>query len=171
MSENDGRGGSGQPAEGAGAGDEPRSEAVPADEPGRGSGDEPKDGPPARRGRMERQDAGTTPREPTLAEKRARLQAERRRRDEEREAALKQEASHKKRKRILIGAGVTVGVVALIAVGYAVTGADETTEARCTDEHNVVVDDSNCATPAAGNGGYIAGGGFFPIFIGGGGRQ
>lgn len=170
MSENDGRSGSGQPAEGAGAGDEPRTGSVPAAEPGRSSGDEPQDGPRPRRGRMERQDAGTTPREPTLAEKRARLQAERRRRDEEREAALKQEASNKKRKRILIGTGVTVGVVALIAVGYAVTNDDETTEARCVDANNVVVDDSNCVTPAANNG-YAAGGGFFPIFIGGGGGQ
>jgi hypothetical protein len=173
MSENDGRGGSGQPAEGAGAGDEPRTESVPAAEPGRGSGDEPQDGPPARRGRMERQDASTTPREPTLAEKRARLQAERRRRDEEREAALKQEASHKKRKRILIGAGVTVGVVALIAVGYSVAQPDEEVQAQCVDEQTgVVVQDDNCVTPASSSGGYYGGGGgFYPLFIGLGGRQ
>jgi hypothetical protein len=34
----------------------------------------------------------------------------------------------------------------------------------------VIVDDSNCVTPAASSGTHY-GGGFYPIFIGGGGRQ
>jgi hypothetical protein len=70
------------------------------------------------RGRMRFQDDSTTPREPTLAERRAREVAERRAEEAERREVEDQERSARKRKRILIGAGVTVGVVALIAVGY-----------------------------------------------------
>ncbi|NMH90152.1 hypothetical protein HF519_00770 [Pseudonocardia bannensis] len=118
---------------------------------------------------MRFQDETTAPREPTLAERRARQQAARREREE---AAAKYSAQEKskKRKRILIGTGVTVGVVALIAVGYSAANDEETVEARCVDENNVVVDDSNCVQPAA-NGTYHSGVGFIPIFIGGGGRQ
>ncbi len=85
---------------------------------------------------------------------------------------VEEAASRKKRKRILIGAGVTVGVVALIAVGYAVAGGsdDEEVEARCVDANDVVVDDANCDTPAPTNS-YGGGVGFFPIFIGAGGGQ
>lgn len=67
---------------------------------------------------------------------------------------------------------MTVGVVALIAAGYAVAQPDDEVQANCVDEAGVIVDDSNCATPAP-SGTYYGGGGFgfFPIFIGGGGRQ
>jgi len=116
---------------------------------------------------MRFQDETTTPREPSLAQKRAREQADRR----EREARIADEAARKKRKRLLIGGGATVGVVALIAMSYAAADSDEGVEARCVDANNVVVDESNCATPAASSGNYYGGGGFFPIFIGGGGRQ
>jgi hypothetical protein len=120
---------------------------------------------------MRFQDETTKPREPTLAERRAREQAERRAEEEERRAAAEQERSRKKRKRILVGAGVTVGVVALIAVGYAVAQPDEEVVAQCVDEQtNLVTEDANCVTPAAANSGYY-GGGFYPIFIGTGGRQ
>jgi hypothetical protein len=75
-------------------------------------------------GRMRFQDESTTPREPTLAERRAREQA-RRRAEEAEQAAEEEEGRRKrKRKRILIGAGVTVGVVAVIAVGYAIAQPD-----------------------------------------------
>ena len=123
-------------------------------------------------GRMRFQDETTAPREPTLAERRAREQAARREAEEERRRAEEEERSRKKRKRILVGAGVTVGVVALIAVGYSVAQPDEEVQAQCVDENNIVVEDSNCVTPASSTGGtYYGGGGFFPIFIGGGGRQ
>jgi uncharacterized protein YgiB involved in biofilm formation len=42
--------------------------------------------------------------------------------------------------------------------------------ARCVDDSGVVVDDSNCVTPAASSGNYH-GVGFYPIFIGAGGAQ
>jgi hypothetical protein len=125
-----------------------------------------------RRGRIRQQDENTTPREPTLAERRARERAERRRLEEEQQRADDEAKGRKKRKRIFIGAGVTVGIVALIAAGYAVAQPDEEIEAHCVDDSGVIVDDSNCATPAP-NGTYAGGGGFafFPIFLGAGGRQ
>src|SRR6476661_2783496 len=111
---------------------------------------------PRRRGRVRQQDEETRPREPTLAERRARERAERRRREEEEQRAADEAAGRKKRKRIFVGAGVTVGVVALIAVGYAASQPDEEIEAHCVDDAGVVVDDSNCATPAP-NGSYYGG--------------
>ncbi|MDT7653990.1 MAG: hypothetical protein QOI36_5396, partial [Pseudonocardiales bacterium] len=104
----------------------------PADEPDHRPGaDEPGDRrePPA--GRMRFQDESTTPREPTLAERRAREQAARRAEEAERQQSEDQERSRKKRKRILVGAGVTVGVVALIAVGYSVAQPDDKVQAQC----------------------------------------
>lgn len=141
---------------------------------GDGRPDEEPDGAPApergSRGRMRFQDETTTPREPTLAERRAREVAARRAREAERREAEERERSARRRKRTLIGAGVTVGVVALIAVGYSVAQPDEEIQAQCVDEEGVIVDDSNCVTPAASSGTHY-GGGFYPIFIGGGGRQ
>jgi hypothetical protein len=129
---------------------------------------------PRRTGRIREQDPETTvPREPTLAERRARQQAARREREAEAARLAEEERRRKIRKRVLVGGGVTVGVVALIAIGYSASQPDEV-QARCVDDNNVVVDDNNCVQPAAAssNGSY-QGGGFvpFPIFIGGGGRQ
>lgn len=124
-------------------------------------------------GSMRFQDGTTTPREPTLAERRAREQATRREQEAARVQAQAQERSKHTRKRVLIGAGVTVGVVAVIAVGYVMAQPDEEVLAQCVDEGTkLVVDESNCATPAPSNGSYAGGvGGLYPIFIGGGGRQ
>ncbi|WP_344686170.1 hypothetical protein [Saccharopolyspora taberi] len=75
--------------------------------------------PEPRPGQMRFQDPETTtPREPTLAEKRARIAAEKRR--EEKQAAELAEAARKTqaRRRVMIGGGVTVGVVALVAAFY-----------------------------------------------------
>ena len=48
---------------------------------------------------------------------------------------------------------------------------DEEIAAQCVDEETgVIVDDSNCAVPASNNT-YYGGGGFYPIFLGLGGRQ
>ena len=123
----------------------------------------------ATRGRIRQQDETTTPREPTLAERRAREQKLR----DDREAVRIKDARSKKNKRMLIGAGATVGVVALIAAIYAASSSEEEVEARCVGPDNVVVDDSNCQQPN-GNGNVNNGGGgfaFVPLFLGGGGRQ
>lgn len=120
---------------------------------------------------MRFQDETTVPREPTLAERRAREQAARREEQAQRQRAEDEQRSRAKRKRILVGAGVTVGVVALVAAGYSLAKPEEEVVAQCVDEASgLVVDESNCVTPASANGTYY-GGGFYPIFIGGGGRQ
>jgi hypothetical protein len=137
------------------------------------SGDERDDERPSAppQGSMRFQDETSQPREPTLAERKAREQAERRQREAAEQAEADAERSRTRRKRILIGAGVTVGLVAVIAVGYAIAQPDDEVSARCVDESGVVVDDSNCVTPAASSSGYHSGGGFYPIFIGAGGAQ
>ncbi len=124
--------------------------------------------PPA--GSMRFQDETTRPREPTLAERKAREQAERRQREAAEQAEANAERSRTRRKRILIGAGATVGLVAVIAIGYSIAQPDDEVAARCVDESGVVVDDSNCVTPAASSSPYY-GGGVYPVFIGAGGRQ
>ena len=126
-------------------------------------------GPPPQ-GSMRFQDETTRPKEPTLAERKAREQAERRQREAEAQAEADAERSRTRRKRILIGAGVTVGLVAVIAIGYAISQPDDEVTARCVDDSGVVVDDANCVTPAASSSHYY-GGGFIPIFIGAGGAQ
>jgi hypothetical protein len=137
------------------------------------SGDERDDERPSAppQGSMRFQDETTQPREPTLAERKAREQAERRQREAAEQAEADAERSRTRRKRILIGAGVTVGLVAVIAVGYAIAQPDDEVSARCVDDSGVVVDDSNCVTPAASSSNYHSGGGLYPIFIGAGGAQ
>jgi hypothetical protein len=122
-------------------------------------------------GSMRFQDETSRPREPTLAERKAREQAERRQREAAEQAEADAERSRTRRKRILMGAGATVGLVAVIAIGYAIAQPDDEVSARCVDDSGVVVDDSNCVTPAASSSGYHSGGGFYPIFIGAGGAQ
>ncbi|MFI9381024.1 hypothetical protein [Kutzneria sp. NPDC052558] len=123
-------------------------------------------------GKMRFQDASTTPREPTLAERRARERAA----EEERERLAQEEVEQaalarkkKIRKRVLIGGGVTVGLVGIIAAGYALSSPSQEVTARCTDDSGVVVNDDYCNVNSAyyaGNGGYYNPGGFF-IFPGG----
>jgi len=120
---------------------------------------------------MRFQDETSRPREPTLAERKAREQAERRQREAAEQAEADAQRSRTRRKRILIGAGATVGLVAVIAIGYAIAQPDEDVSARCVDDSGVVVDDSNCVTPAASSSNYHSGGGLYPIFIGAGGAQ
>ncbi|MGI8816796.1 MAG: hypothetical protein ACR2G2_16345 [Pseudonocardia sp.] len=166
------------PAAGADSTAEPsaygdRPEQVDDAEPARevGEGEQPS----RPMGRMSYQDENTAPREPTLAEQRAHQQAERKAVEDE-QARLAEEARKKKiRKRVLIGGGAAAGVAALIAIGYASSSDGQEVAAKCVDEQtNQVVDDGNCVQPAANssydNGGHY-GGGFYPIFLGGFGRQ
>lgn len=142
------------------------------DGPGNGAdGVEGADGRDDPTQRMRFQDENTVAREPTLAERKARERAEQREEETTRAEAAELERSRRTRKRLLIGAGVTVGVVAVIAVGYAVAQPDEQVTAQCVDQGTQqIVDDANCVTPAT-NPTYYGGGGFYPIFLGGGGRQ
>jgi hypothetical protein len=122
------------------------------------------------RGQIRHQQPGQTkPRPPTLAEQRARAQAER----QQVEAAMAREAEFarkkKLRKRLLIGGGVTVGVVALVAVGYAALSPSDVTATCVTSDDVVVQDDNFCdETYATSHGGHVSNG-FIFLPIGGGG--
>src|SRR6185312_9140834 len=94
------------------------------------------DGEQPEPGRMRFQDETTTPREPTLAERRAREQARKRAEEAERAAEAESARKQKVRKRVLVGTGVTVGVVAVIAIGYALAAPDDEVEAQCVDEES-----------------------------------
>ncbi|WP_216212860.1 hypothetical protein [Amycolatopsis aidingensis] len=128
---------------------------------------------PRPRGSMRHQDAeNTTPREPSLAEQRARRKAlleEKEREAAEQQAAEQAERKAETRRKVLIGSGVTVGLVGLIATYYAVAQTREVT-AVCTDADGTVVDDRYCDDDyAANHGGYHSGGFIFiPGGIGGG---
>ena len=110
------------------------------------------------RGQMRQQQPGVTqPRPPTLAEQRARQAAQ----QAEQERFLAEEAAYAKkrkvRKRLLIGGGVTVGVVGLVAIWYAAASPDNIT-AQCT-QNDVVVDDDICTeTYYRSHGGYSSNG-------------
>jgi hypothetical protein len=116
-------------------GDEP-TEAFAA-QPEQAPGDEP------RRGSVRFQDPGTTkPREPTLAEQRARRRALQRESEEavaEREAA---EGKSRTRRKIFIGGGVAVGVVAMVATWYAAATPDEVS-ATCVGPGDQVAPGAN----------------------------
>lgn len=138
------------------------------------------DGEERPHGTIRYQDPGfTTPREPTLAEQRAREQAERHR--EESAAAELAEAERKTqvRRRVMIGGGVTVGVVALVSAFYAAAayGADsDSMTATCTGQdgtRTVAEQDQLCDDNyVTSHGGHIdqnSGMYFMPIILPGGG--
>jgi hypothetical protein len=146
--------------------DEPRPEHT---EPEAAKPEEPAE---PRRGQIRFQDAETTrPREPTLAEQRARRRAIEQ--EEERAAAAAAVAQRKStlRRRILIGSGVTVGVVALVAVWYTAASADEVTAHCVTSTDSTLADnENNCdENYVRSQGGYHSGGIFFLPLPGGGG--
>ena len=120
----------------------------------------------ASRGRVRYQDPETTtPREPTVAEQRARREAEKRRQAQEAAAAEAQERQQKKRKRLLVGGGVAVGLVAVVAIAYAASSDGDEVSAQCTDQTGVVVPDDTCANAQQHGGYYDTAGHFVPLFI------
>lgn len=121
----------------------------------------------------------TTPREPTLAEQRAREQAQRHR---EQEAAAQLAAAERKtqvRRRVMIGSGVTVGVVALVSAFYTAAAYSEGRDsmiATCTTQdgtRTVAEQDQLCdESYVTGHGGHVdhnTGMYFMPIILPGGG--
>ncbi|MET0135908.1 MAG: hypothetical protein ABW215_20195 [Kibdelosporangium sp.] len=121
---------------------------------------------------MRYQDAdNTTPREPTLAEKRAMRRALEQEDEDQQTAVAEAERKSQTRRRVLIGAGVTVGLVATVAVWYAAVTPDEVT-ANCVDDGNALSTDENVCSDdyVRSHGGYSSGG-FFFIPIGGGGYR
>ena len=123
------------------------------------------------RGRMRFQDGSTTPREPSLAEQRFRERAARQQEQALQRRMAQMQRSRKRRKVIKVGTWAAVGVVALVALGYLTAEPEEQVVAHCVDEDGIIVDDSNCVTPASSSTTYYGGGGFYPVFIGSGGRQ
>jgi hypothetical protein len=149
---------------------------LPAPDLGVFGDDDGHDGPSGpgsgQHGTMRFQQAGSTPRKPpTLAEQRARIQAEQ---DEQRARELA-EATAQKRRRIMIGGGVTVGVVALVGAWY-LLATPQTVNASCTVASgpgvDTVVADQNCDPDyVTSHGGHISNGFVFLPLVGGGYRQ
>lgn len=124
------------------------------------------DEPP--RGSMRFQDPDSAkPRPPTLAEQRARQAAL----AEERQRELEVERRSEARRKVMIGAGVTIGLVGVIAAYYVAATPDEVT-AVCTDADGSVVENENYCDESyvTSQGGHIGPGGFLflPIGLGGG---
>ncbi|MEU5265076.1 hypothetical protein [Amycolatopsis sp. NPDC021455] len=130
------------------------------------TGDQPPPEPP-KRGSMRFQDSNTQPKQPSLAEQRARQQALA---QEERDEELARQADAKAatRRKVLIGSGVTVGLVGLVATFYTVAKPTEVT-AVCTDAGGVVQNDDNCDEHyVTTHGGHVSGGFLFLPIPGGG---
>lgn len=165
----------GEPAPGAAPSEPPPAKATPgegasATEPAAPSEPAPGTGPAP--GRIRRQEPGTTtPRPPTVGESRARDKARRAREEQQRleaEQAAKDEAKRRTRRRAMIGGVAVVGVVGLVALGYAVLSSDEV-DATCIDPNTeVVVDDSYCSSGTPGAGGvFIYAGSTYRYYYGG----
>lgn len=126
---------------------------------------------PAQRGSMRFQDGSTQPREPSLAEQRARRQAIADQEREEQEAQAAALAAGRKaatKRKILIGSGVVVGLAGLVGTFYTVAKPTDTT-AVCTDANGVVQPDQNCdETYVSSHHGYSSGGFWFIPLPGGG---
>ncbi len=133
--------------------------------------DEPvEDAEETRKGQIRFQDPETTkPRAPTLGEQRARRRALQQEAERETAEVAQVERKSRLRRRILIGSGVTVGVVALVAVWYAAATPDEVT-ANCVGNDDVVATDENVCDEnyVTSHGGYHSGGFFFLPLVGGG---
>ncbi|MEU3626114.1 hypothetical protein [Amycolatopsis coloradensis] len=125
---------------------------------------------PPKRGSMRFQDGSTEARQPSLAEQRARQQAlaeQERQEVLDAEAARAAEKKSSTKKKILIGTGVTVGLVGLVATFYTVAKPDEVTAVCAARDTEIVNDDQNCdENYVRSHGGYVSGG-FFFLPIGG----
>ena len=123
-------------------------------------------------GTMRFQDEHTRPRPPSVAEQRARREAEA-------EFAAREAAAGAKnatRRRVMIGTGVTVGVAALVGAWY-LLASPTTVSAQCTvagtgGDADTIVADQNCDPDYANtHGGYVSNGFIFLPLPGGGYRQ
>lgn len=86
------------------------------------------------------------------------------------EADVDAERSRRRRKRILIGVGVAVAVLVVVAIAYWISRPDREVAANCVDDRGTIVDDANCVTPQSSIGRHYYGGGYYPVYIGSGGR-
>jgi hypothetical protein len=154
-----------------GADDADKTEKTAKPEPVEDAGGGP------RQGTVRFQDESTKPRPPTLAEQRARQQAEEAEREREIQAEQDAEAEVARRahrKRVMIGAGVTVGIVAVIGGLYLASSSSNDVTARCTansgTDNGTVVQDQYCNEDyVTSHNGYISNGIIFLPIVGGGG--
>jgi hypothetical protein len=116
----------------------------------------------------------TRPRQPTVAEARARDKAKKAREAAERfaaEQAEKQAEKARKRRKALMGTAAVVGVVGVVALGYTLlSDDDEEVAASCVrDGSNEVVPDSYCSSgSSSGSGGvFIYAGSPYRYYYGG----
>jgi hypothetical protein len=136
-----------------------------------GTAEEPESEP--RRGQIRFQDPETTKaRPPTVGEQRARRRALERDAAQERADTQAVERRSRTRRRLLIGGGVTVGVVALVALWYSAASTDEVT-AHCVSDDSVLASDENVCDESyvTSHGGHYSGGIFFMPLATGGYRQ
>ncbi|GAA1029929.1 MULTISPECIES: hypothetical protein [Amycolatopsis] len=121
-------------------------------------------------GSMRFQDANTQPRQPSVAEQRARKQAIADQERERQEALAAREAADAKaatKRKILIGSGVTVGLVGLVATFYTIAKPAEVT-ASCVTSDGVIQNDDYCTDDyAQRHGGHYSGGFWFIPIPGG----
>jgi hypothetical protein len=141
-----------------------------ADEPAEAE-NKAEEAPESKRGSVRYQDAETTtPREPTLAEKRAMRKALEEEEEREQTEVVEVERKALRRRRVMIGAGVTVGVVATVAVWYAAASPSGEVTANCVDNSDTLSTNENICTEeyVTSHGGYSSGGFFFlPLSTGG----
>lgn len=124
-----------------------------------------------KRGTMRFQDGSTQARQPSLAEQRARQQALAQLQRQEAldaEAARAAEKKASTKRKLLIGTGVTVGLVGLVATYYTVAKTENVT-AVCTRDGIVDNDDYCDEKYVRSHGGHVTGGFFFIPIQGGGG--
>lgn len=141
----------------------------PGDGPSGGEGGQyGGDAAPHPTGSMRSQGWSTTPREPTVGEVRARQHAQRQHAEQQVAEAQAAEAK-RKRKRLLIGGAVAVGVVGVVAALYAVTSLGDAVSARCVDSSGTVVSDTYCGGSShyGSHGIYVFGGGSYRYNYGG----
>lgn len=128
------------------------------------------------RGRMRYQDPDSAqPREPSVAEQRARRKAEER--EAARVQAEQEEAERKadRNRKLKIGGGVTVGIAALVGAWYLSTPSEsETVTARCAqadgEDKGKVADEKKCDRDyVESHGGHVGAGGLLllPLATGG----
>lgn len=145
-------------------------------QPGSPHGPQPEQQEPGPQpGQMRFQDPSSTePREPTLAEQRARQQAaiaEQERAAQAEQARIAAEQKSDTQRKLFIGSGVGLGLVGLVAGWYLVKPEEVT--AVCTDaDGTVVADDNRCDEDyVTSHGGYTSGGFMFLPMPGGGYQQ
>jgi len=123
---------------------------------------EPEEPTAVRPGSIESQGADTAPKPPSPAAARRRLIAQ-----DAREKKLAEDAHHRKiRQRVMIGSGVTIGVVAVAAIALW-SSAGSTTQAHCVDANDQPVSASYCDTGSHVGSFFFFGGSQYHYYYGG----